>query len=231
MHKILLLGAGRSSSTLIRYLSDNSEREGWKITVGDASEELAIEKTKDCVNNNPIKFNVNDNKQRQNEITDCDIVISMLPPDLHYLVAEDCVDFGKNMVTASYVSDKIQALDKRAREKGVLLLNEMGLDPGIDHLSAMKIIDEIKEKDGKINAFKSYTGGLIAPEYNDNPWGYKFTWNPRNVVLAGQGTAKFIENSEYKYVPYNRLFEQIDLIDIDGYGKFEGYANRHFCFF
>jgi saccharopine dehydrogenase-like NADP-dependent oxidoreductase len=226
MANILLLGAGRSSTSLIKYLSDNSDAEGWKITVGDVSEEAAIKKTADCKNMNAILFDVKDETQRFTEIRKCDLVISMLPPDLHYLVAEDCVAFQKNMVTASYVSEKVLALDKAAKEAGIILLNEMGLDPGIDHLSAMKIIEEIKAKGGIMHAFKSYTGGLVAHEYSDNPWGYKFTWNPRNVILAGQGTAKYIEENEYRYIPYNRLFEQIDLIAIEGYGQFEGYANR-----
>ena len=226
MANILLLGAGRSSSSLIKYLSDNSDEEGWRITVGDISLEAAQKKTANCKNMHPILLDVKDDRHRKKHIRESDLVISMLPPDLHFLAARDCVSFEKNMVNASYVSDKIRALDNDAKDSGIILLNEMGLDPGIDHLSAMKIINEIKEKGGIINSFKSYTGGLIAPESSSNPWGYKFTWNPRNVVLAGQGTAKYIEDNEYRYIPYNRLFEQIDLIDIEGYGQFEGYANR-----
>ena len=226
MSNILLVGAGRSSSSLIKYLSDNSEQENWNITVADVSVEAAMQKTKGMSNIRAIQFDVNDMEQRHTEVRSADIVISMLPPDLHFLIAEDCVAMKKNMVTASYISDKIKALDKSAKDAGIILLNEMGLDPGIDHLSAMKIINEIKEKGGSILSFKSYTGGLVAPEYNDNPWGYKFTWNPRNVILAGQGTAKYIENNEYRYVPYNRLFKQIEVLDIDGYGQYEGYPNR-----
>jgi saccharopine dehydrogenase-like NADP-dependent oxidoreductase len=130
------------------------------------------------------------------------------------------------MITASYVSDEILALDEKAKEKGVLLLNEIGLDPGIDHLSAKKIIDDIHSKGGEINLFKSFCGGLVAPEYDDNPWNYKFTWNPRNVVLAGQGTAQFIRNNLYKYIPYNTLFKRVDNIEVLNEGKFEAYANR-----
>ncbi len=226
MSNILLVGAGRSSSSLIKYLSDNSEKENWKITVADVSLDSALQKTKGLKNIRAIKFNVTNPQQRIEEVSKADIVISMLPADLHYLVAEDCLSFKKNMVTASYISDKIKALDNKAKEAGIIFLNEIGLDPGIDHLSAMKLIHEIKDSGGKIISFKSYTGGLVAPEYNDNPWGYKFTWNPRNVILAGQGTAKFIENNEYRYIPYNRLFKQLEVLDIDGYGQFEGYANR-----
>ncbi len=226
MKEILLLGAGKSSTSLIKYLSDNSTHEGWNITVGDASIEVAKEKIKGLKNVKAIEFNVNDLNLRQCEISKADIIISMLPPDLHYFVAEDCLRYRRNMVTASYVSDKINSLNDKAVDAGIILLNEMGLDPGIDHLSAMKIINEIKEKGGIIQSFKSFTGGLVAPEYNDNPWGYKFTWNPRNVILAGQGTAKYIENNEYRYIPYNRLYEQIEIIDVHGIGAFEGYANR-----
>ena len=150
----------------------------------------------------------------------------MLPARMHVLLAEDCVIQGVNMITASYVSDEILALDEKAKEKGVLLLNEIGLDPGIDHLSAKKIIDDIHSKGGEINLFKSFCGGLVAPEYDDNPWNYKFTWNPRNVVLAGQGTAQFIRNNLYKYIPYNTLFKRVDNIEVLNEGKFEAYANR-----
>ena len=226
MSNILIIGAGRSSSSLIKYLSDNSEKENWKITVADASLESAHQKTKGMKNVCAIQLDVNNKNLRQVEIGNADIIISMLPPDLHYIVAEDCVELKKNMVTASYISDKIKALDNGAKDAGIILLNEMGLDPGIDHLSAMKIINEIKENGGTILSFKSYTGGLVSPEYNNNPWGYKFTWNPRNVILAGQGTAKCIENNEYRYIPYNRIFKQIELMDIEDYGQFEGYANR-----
>ena len=155
MKEILLLGAGKSSTSLIKYLSDNSTHEGWNITVGDASIEVAKEKTKGLKNVNAIEFNVNDLNLRQSEISKADIIISMLPPNLHYLVAEDCVRYKRNMVTASYVSDKINSLNDKAVDAGIILLNEMGLDPGIDHLSAMMIINEIKEKGGIIPV--SYT--------------------------------------------------------------------------
>ncbi|MBX3165711.1 MAG: saccharopine dehydrogenase, partial [Bacteroidetes bacterium] len=120
----------------------------------------------------------------------------------------------------------MKALDNEAKKKNILLLNECGLDPGIDHASAMKIIDEIKQKGGEILSFKSYCGGLVAPESNDNPWGYKFSWNPRNVVVAGQGTTQYLQDGELKFIPYNRLFKHIDVIEIEGFGKFDAYANR-----
>jgi saccharopine dehydrogenase (NADP+, L-glutamate forming) len=151
----------------------------------------------------------------------------MLPAHLHPLIAHDCIKYRKNMLNASYVSKEMKLLHEKARERGIILLNECGLDPGLDHMTAMKSINEIRKKGGKLIAFKSYTGGLIAPESDDNPWHYKFTWNPRNVVLAGQGSAaKFIMRDLYKYIPYHKLFSRYELIDIDGLGTFEGYPNR-----
>jgi len=123
------------------------------------------------------------------------------------------------------VSPEMQALDTEAKKKGILLLNECGLDPGIDHASAMKVIDEVQSKGGEIVSFKSYCGGLVAPESNDNPWGYKFSWNPRNVVVAGQATAQYLENGEIKYIPYNRIFTQTDAIEVEAI-KYDAYANR-----
>lgn len=226
MKKILVIGAGRSATSLIAYLLNNSEKENWKIKVGDISLDLAKQKTGNHTNATAFVFDINNEQQRQTEIQQADLVISMLPAFLHMSVAQDCVRFKKHMATASYVSKEMAALHEEAKKEGVILLNEIGLDPGIDHASAMKLIDEIHEAGGELTSFKSYCGGLVAPEYNNNPWGYKFSWNPRNVVLAGQGTAQFIDHGEYKYIPYNRLFTQIETIEVEGYGKFDGYANR-----
>lgn len=227
MKNILLIGAGRSTISLIEYLLENLEREDWSLVVGDQNLEFATSK----IGNNPrakaIKFDVTDDIQRVTEIKRADIVISMLPAHMHISVAKDCVSFKKNMVTASYVSKEMRALEYEAIKNGVTIINEIGVDPGIDHLSAMKVIDEIRDKGGKIEEFETFTGGLIAPESDDNPWNYKFTWNPRNVVLAGQGGAvKFIQSGTYKYIPYHKLFRRTEIIDVEGHGKFEGYANR-----
>lgn len=227
MKNILLIGAGRSTISLIEYLLENLEREDWSLVVGDQNLEFATSK----IGNNPrakaIKFDVTDDIQRVTEIKRADIVISMLPAHMHISVAKDCVSFKKNMVTASYVSKEMRALEDEAIKNGVTIINEIGVDPGIDHLSAMKVIDEIRDKGGKIEEFETFTGGLIAPESDDNPWNYKFTWNPRNVVLAGQGGAvKFIQSGTYKYIPYHKLFRRTEIIDVEGHGKFEGYANR-----
>ena len=226
MKKILVIGAGRSAVTLIKYLLDNSSANNWLVTVADFSIELAENAIGNHNNGKAIFFNVTDEKQRESEIENADIVISMLPASLHITVAKDCVRLGKNLVTASYVSPEIAELDEAAKQAGILLLNEIGLDPGIDHMSAMQVIDEIKENGGELTSFKSFCGGLVHPDYDNNPWNYKFTWNPRNVVLAGQGTAQYIENGDYKYIPYTSLFERTEHMEVLDAGEFEGYANR-----
>ena len=226
MQRILVVGAGRSASTLIQYLLDHSEANNWQVIVGDYDLSLAEQKVDNHPNGKAIHFDVFDEEQRNDGIRNADIVVSMLPASMHILLAEDCVFQGKNMVTASYVSDEIAALNDKATEKGVMLLNEIGLDPGIDHMSAKKVIDEIHHTGGDIHTFKSFCGGLVAPQYDTNPWNYKFTWNPRNVVLAGQGTAQFIRNGQYKYIPYQSLYSRIETMNVLEAGAFEGYANR-----
>lgn len=226
MKNILVIGAGRSSIYLIEYLLNNSTENNWKITVGDVDEASAKLKTAGHANAKAIGFDINNAKQREEEIGKSDIVISMLPAFMHGEVAKDCVRLGKNMATASYVSDLMKELDVEAKQKGIILMNEIGLDPGIDHASALKVIHEIQEKGGDVHTFKSFCGGLVAPESNDNPWGYKFSWNPRNVILAGQGTAQFLENGKIKFIPYNRIYTQTETIKVDSYGDFDAYANR-----
>jgi len=226
MKKILIIGAGLSTISLIEYLLNNAEKYDWQITVGDMSEENARKK----VNGNPRGvakvFDVNDDLESWNTIAQHDVVISMLPASLHHLVAEKCIDLRKPMLTASYATDEIKALDEKARKAGVPILMELGLDPGIDHMSAMKVINRIKNEGGKLTSFYSFTGGLVAPESDNNPWNYKFTWNPRNVVVAGQGVAQYIKNGRYKYIPYHRLFDRIMTRKILQFGDFEIYANR-----
>ncbi|MDH5365509.1 MAG: saccharopine dehydrogenase NADP-binding domain-containing protein [Cyclobacteriaceae bacterium] len=224
--KILILGAGRSASSLIDYLLKNAEKEDWLVTVADYSLALVNEKINGRNNGEALKIDVNNDQERKKIISKADIVISMLPADFHILVAETCVDFGVNLVTASYVSPEMKALDEKAKEKGVLILNECGLDPGIDHMSAMKVIDKIREEGHELTSFESFTGGLLAPSDEENPWEYKFTWNPRNVVMAGTGSVKFIQEGKYKFIPYHRLFRRTEQVHIPKYGYFEGYANR-----
>lgn len=227
MKNILIIGAGRSASSLIKYLLEKSESENLHLTIGDLSLELAQRKTKGHKNATAIALDINNTEQRQSEIQKADIVISMLPAHMHIEVAKDCIIFKKHMVTASYISDAMQALDEQAKENGLVFMNEVGLDPGIDHMSAMKVLDEIREQGGKVILFESFCGGLVAPESDNNLWNYKFTWAPRNVVLAGQGgAAKFIQEGTYKYIPYNKLFRRTEFLEVEGYGRFEGYANR-----
>ena len=227
MRHILIIGAGRSASSLIEYLLNKSVQENLHITIGDLSRELAEKKTKGHERATAIAFDIFDETQRLAEISKADIVISMLPAHLHFEVAKDCIKYKKHMVTASYISPAMQELDQQAKANNLVFMNEVGLDPGIDHMSAMKVLDEIRDKGGKITLFESFCGGLVAPEYDNNLWNYKFTWNPRNVVLAGQGgTAKFIQEGNYKYIPYNKLFRRTEFMEVEGYGRFEGYANR-----
>jgi saccharopine dehydrogenase-like NADP-dependent oxidoreductase len=227
MRTILIIGAGRSASSLIQYLLNKSTSEQLHLTIGDLSLELARRKTNNHPNATAIALDIHNIEQRQAEIQKADIVISMLPAHMHIDVARDCVTFKKNMVTASYISDAMQSLDADAKANNLIFMNEIGLDPGIDHMSAMKVIHEIEAKGGKMVLFESFCGGLVAPESDNNLWNYKFTWAPRNVVLAGQGgAAKFIQEGKYKYIPYHKLFRRTEFLYIEGFGKFEGYANR-----
>ncbi|SRR6056297_627120 len=226
MKNILILGAGLSSSSLIQYLLENSELYDWKIHVGDMSLELAERKIEKHARGVAFEFDVNNEKQRTEEIKNADVVISMLPARMHYLVAEKCVEHKKHMITASYVSKEVKALHAEAKNKDLLLLNEIGVDPGIDHMSAMKVIDSIKEQGGELESFTSSTGGLIAPEYDNNPWNYKFTWNPRNVVVAGQSVAQYLDHGKIKFVPYHQLFKRTKKLSILDLGEFEMYPNR-----
>lgn len=224
---ILILGAGLSASSLIRYLLKHSTEFSWKINVVDQDIELVKKKLGGHPNGYALSFNALNKAERQNYLKEADLVISMLPARFHVEIAQDCIDLKTDLITPSYISPEMKMLDPAAKEAGIVIMNEIGVDPGIDHMSAMKIIHEIMDKGGELTAFKSFCGGLIAPESDNNPWNYKFTWNPRNVVLAGQGSAaRFIENGEYKYIPYNQLFERLKTLEIEGFGKFEGYANR-----
>ena len=227
MRNILIIGAGRSASSLIKYLLNKSTQENLHLTIGDLSVALAQRKTNNHPNATAIALDIFDENQRKKEIQKADIVISMLPAHLHIEVARDCIVYKKHMVTASYISDAMQELDTAAKENNLILMNEIGLDPGIDHMSAMKIIDEVHDQGGKMILFESFCGGLVAPESDTNLWNYKFTWAPRNVVLAGQGgAAKFIQEGTYKYIPYHKLFRRTEFMEVEGYGRFEGYANR-----
>lgn len=224
MKNILLIGAGRSASTLIDYLIDLCKEKSWSLAIGDVDVETAKKKGKGFAR--VFAFDVNNEELLLEEIEKSDIVISMLPARFHQLVANGCLIKGKHLVTASYITPEMREIENEVKQKGLIFLNECGLDPGVDHMSAMNVIDRIRGNNYKLIGFESFTGGLLAPNTNDNPWQYKFTWNPRNVVLAGQGYVKFIQKGRYKYIPYQRLFRRTEIVHIPGYGYFEGYANR-----
>ncbi|WP_207435635.1 saccharopine dehydrogenase family protein [Sabulibacter ruber] len=226
MKRILLLGAGRSASVLIDYLLSNASQHNWQIAIGDVSVHHLETKLRPYPQTRAFAFDVQNQDQRIEEIAQVEVVISMLPALFHPLVAETCLALGKHLITASYVPPQIKAMEPEVKAKGLTFLMECGLDPGIDHMSAMKIIHHIKGQGGTVTSFKSFTGGLMAPESDTNPWHYKFTWNPRNVILAGQGTARYMENGAYKYIPYQQLFRRTQTFQVDGFGAFDGYANR-----
>ena len=227
MRNILIIGAGKSASYLIKYFLDKSSSEKLEITIGD----LEISNAKKLIGNHSnakaIKLDIFDAVARKKAVKNSDIVVSMLPARFHIEVAKDCLALKKHMVTASYVSPEMQALNTEAKAEKLVFLNEVGLDPGVDHMSAMQVIDRITESGGKMILFESFTGGLMAPESDTNLWNYKFTWNPRNVVLAGQGgAAKFLQEGKFKYIPYHLLFRRTEFLEVEGYGRFEAYANR-----
>ena len=227
MRRILIVGAGRSSSALVRYLLEKSVPEDLEVIIADVDTDNAEKLVSGHPRGQIIPLDIFDVEKRKGVVKQADIVISMLPARFHLEVAKDCVEFGKSLVTASYVSKELKELDAEVRAKGLVFMNEIGLDPGIDHMSAMQVIDRIKRSGARMLLFESFTGGLVAPESDDNLWNYKFTWNPRNVVLAGQGgIAKFIQEGKYKYIPYHKLFRRTEFLSIEGYGRFEAYANR-----
>ena len=227
MKNILIIGAGKSNSYLIKYLLEKSNEEKLHLIIGDISTSNANKLINNHKNAESVVLDVFNTEQRHQFIKKADMVISMLPARFHIEVAKDCITYNKHMVTASYISKEMKELDEAAKKKGLVFMNEIGVDPGIDHMSAMQVIDKIRENDAKMLLFESFTGGLVAPESDNNLWNYKFTWNPRNVVLAGQGgAAMFIQEGTYKYIPYHKLFRRTEFLNINGSGKFEAYANR-----
>ena len=227
MKRILVLGAGLSASSLLRYLIALVEKRAWELTIGNGD----LEALHKIYGSHPLIrlriVNAAEKQERRAIMEGMDLVISMLPASFHVAVAEDCIALKINLITPSYVSKEMRELDAQAKANGVTIMNETGVDPGIDHMSAMKVIHEIRRRGGVLKSFKSFCGGLIAPESDDNAWHYKFTWNPRNVVLAGQGgVAAFRQNKELKYIPYAQLFKRTERFEIDGFGAFDGYANR-----
>lgn len=226
MKNILLFGAGKSASCLIDYLVNASETNGWEFTVCDADISAARSKTRDSKNAKPVAVDVTNAAERSSLIHKASIVISMLPPTLHFLVAKDCVALNKNLLTASYVDEQIGSLKQEIENKGLLFLCEMGLDPGIDHMSAMKMIHSIKNKNGQVISFKSHCGGLIAPESDTNPWHYKMSWNSRNIVLAGKDGALYRKDKKIVKIPYQSVFRKCSEVNIAGLDPLVWYPNR-----
>lgn len=228
MRHILIIGAGKSTGVLVDYLLNKSKEHNLHLIIADKNVKSAQSLSQNHKNSTAIELDIFNPQERKKQVQKADIVISMLPARFHIEVARDCVTYNKNMVTASYISPEMEALDKEVKEKGLVFMNEIGVDPGVDHMSAMQVIDSIRNKGGKLLLFESFTGGLVAPENDNNLWNYKFTWNPRNVVTAGQGgAAKFIQEGKYKYIPYHRLFRRTEFLDVEGYGRFEALANRN----
>jgi len=223
---ILLIGAGKSATVLIDYLIAEAESNNWKFIVADTSREQVLLKTNNSPFAEAVQLDVTNEKQRGDLIQKAHIVISMMPPALHFLVAKDCVEYRKHLLTASYLDDKMKSLKDEIADRKLLFICEMGLDPGIDHMSAMKIVDEIKTQGGRITSFKSHCGGLVAPESDDNPWHYKISWNPRNIVMAGQSGAVYKLNNETKTIPYKELFDCTNEIVFDGLKGLAFYPNR-----
>lgn len=226
MKSILIIGAGRSSTALINYVLKKAQEYGWYVIVADADPGLAESKVNGHPNGRAVWLDVNKSNDRKEIIGRADVVVSLLPAHLHLEVAHDCIKLKKHLITASYVSQEMYRMGDEARNRELIFMGEMGLDPGIDHMSAMQKIHEIKENGGKLISFISNTGGLVAPESDNNPWHYKFSWNPRNVVLAGQGTAQYLEKGKLKFIPYNRLFKEYRIVNVPGMGEYETYANR-----
>ncbi len=226
MKSIVVFGAGKSATCLIDYLSRICTENNWQLSIGDADAQNLQSKLSGMTGVNPVQVNVENVAERNALIEKADLVISLLPPALHILIARDCVLHAKNLLTASYVDDEIKKLGDRIREKGLFFLCEMGLDPGIDHMSAMEIIHRIHARGGKIRVFKSHTGGLVAPESDDNPWHYKISWNPANVVRAGSAGAVYLDSGKVKKIPYPELFEKTGLVEIKPMGNFAWYPNR-----
>ncbi|HVU57528.1 MAG TPA: saccharopine dehydrogenase C-terminal domain-containing protein [Puia sp.] len=223
---ILLFGAGKSATCLIQFLDKTVTSRDWQLVVAENNLELAQSKLSGSPHVKAVQVSVEDREQRDSLIRQADIVISLLPPALHFLVATSCVACKKHLLTASYLDDKLRALEPAIRDNGLLFLCEMGLDPGIDHMSAMQLIHRIGEQGGRIHSFHSHTGGLVSPVSDDNPWHYKISWNPRNVVLAGSAGAQYLENGKTVTLSYEELFRKINTVDIKGLATLAWYPNR-----
>ena len=227
MKKIAVLGAGRSAGPLIEYLATHPDSSSWTVSVYDQDAETLARKTASFRNVSVESGDLRSTELLDRIVSAHDVVVSMLPAFMHLPVAERCVRFGRHLVTASYISPEMQALDAEVRAKGLVFVNECGVDPGIDHMSTMELLHRLRREGAQVTSYESFCGGILAPESPSNPWSYKFTWNPRNVVLAGAGGAvHFVQEGQFKHIPYHEVFRRTEFLDIPGYGRFEAYANR-----
>jgi len=223
MKKILILGAGLVAKPLVRYLLDQPD---FEVEVASRTVSKAVKLIDNHPQGKSSELNLKNEEGLKDKISKADLIISMVPYTFHPIVAKYCIDYKKAMVTTSYVSEVMKNLDAEAKKAGILILNEVGLDPGIDHMEAMRIIHEVEEKGGEILSFTSYCGGLPAPEANTNPFGYKFSWSPTGVLLAGKNSAQYLKDGQQIFIPPQDLFDDYLMINIEGLGEFEGYPNR-----
>lgn len=227
MNSILILGAGRCSGAMIDYVLKEAEKHGWNVTVADTDMDLAIQKVNNRPNGRGTWLDVTKVNDRRDLIARTDLVVSLLPAHLHLEVAHDCIKLNKQFITSSHVSHELYRLGDEARDRELIYTGQKGLDPGIGHMVTRQYVDNLRAKGATITAFRSYIGGLVAPEdLEKNPWKYKFTWNPRNSVLMGQGTSQYLEDKRLKYIPYSNLFESYRKVAIASIGEFEMYPNR-----
>lgn len=227
MPHILLFGAGKSASALIDFLKNACQSWSWNCTVVDAQPTMLDMKLKDAPTGmKGLVGSVDDTSFLKPLVASADVVISLMPPTLHLHIALACLDAGKHLLTASYIDPKLKALEKDIEAKNLIFLAEMGLDPGIDHMSAMDMIRRIQTNGGKITGFYSHCGGLVAPESDNNPWHYKISWNPRNVVLAGQAGAVFLKDGRQVDVPYAEMFSNAGSIQLKDGSTWGFYPNR-----
>ncbi|MBU6158575.1 MAG: saccharopine dehydrogenase NADP-binding domain-containing protein [Bacteroidetes bacterium] len=226
MKHILILGAGKSATSLIQYVGNLCRLLDWRFTVADANPTSAERKIKNFPQGKAVALDVTKPEQRAALIQTADLVISLLPPGLHIQVARDCIQFKKHLLTASYIDTPLRELSEEIEKAGVLFLCEMGLDPGIDHMSAMEIIHRLKKENARITSFVSHCGGLIAPESDNNPWHYKISWNPRNIILAGSAGATYKKDGAIIQKKYSEIFENCESVDIPNMPHYSWYPNR-----
>jgi saccharopine dehydrogenase (NADP+, L-glutamate forming) len=224
--QILIIGAGKSATVLIQYLQKKAVENNWYIILADHNLQVAEQKWNQANNGHAVGFDIEDASTRAMYIANANIVVSMLPAFLHYKVAIDCLRHSKPLFTASYLDENMKSMAKELEAKKILFLCEMGLDPGIDHMSAMELIHRIQKKGGIITSFKSHCGGLIAPESDDNPWHYKISWNPRNIILAGKAGAVYLEQGMVTEKQYAQLFSNTPILSIPQIGDLTFYPNR-----